>query len=96
MYQVVIIGAGPVGGRLATELSSRGISTLMVEEHAEIGRPFQCAGLVNPPAMDAVNLHETILQNIDGAKIHSPTGIMVPVGRDGRTRTHVVCRKKFD
>lgn len=96
MYQVVIIGAGPVGGRLATELSSRGISTLMVEEHAEIGRPFQCAGLVNPPAMDAVNLHETILQNIDGAKIHSPTGIMVPVGREGRTRTHVVCRKKFD
>ena len=96
MYQVVIIGAGPVGGRLATELSSRGISTLMVEEHAEIGRPFQCAGLVNPPAMDAVNLHETILQNIDGAKIHSPTGIMVPVSRKGRTRTHVVCRKKFD
>jgi len=96
MYQVVIIGAGPVGGRLATELSSRGISTLMVEEHAEIGRPFQCAGLVNPPAMERVNLQETILQNVDGALIHSPSGIMVPVGKDGRTRTHVVCRKRFD
>ncbi|RJU86705.1 MAG: NAD(P)/FAD-dependent oxidoreductase [Candidatus Poseidoniales archaeon] len=96
MYQVVIIGAGPVGGRLATELSLRGISTLMVEEHAEIGRPFQCAGLVNPPAMERVNLQETILQNVDGALIHSPSGIMVPVGKDGRTRTHVVCRKKFD
>ena len=96
MYQVVIIGAGPVGGRLATELSLRGISTLMVEEHAEIGRPFQCAGLVNPPAMERVNLQETILQNVDGALIHSPSGIMVPVGKDGRTRTHVVCRKRFD
>ena len=96
MYQVVIIGAGPVGGRLATELSLRGISTLMVEEHAEIGRPFQCAGLVNPPAMERVNLHETILRNVDGALIHSPSGIMVPVGKDGRTRTHVVCRKRFD
>ena len=96
MYQVVIIGAGPVGGRLATELASRGISTLMVEEHAEIGRPFQCAGLVNPPAMERVNLQETILQNVDGALIHSPSGIMVPVGKDGRTRTHVVCRKRFD
>lgn len=95
-HQVVIIGAGPVGGRLATELASRGISTLMVEEHAEIGRPFQCAGLVNPPAMNMVNLHETILQDIDGALIHSPSGIMVPVGRDGKTRTHVVCRKRFD
>ena len=95
-HQVVIIGAGPVGGRLATELASRGISTLMVEEHAEIGRPFQCAGLVNPSAMNMVNLQETILQNVDGALIHSPSGIMVPVGKDGVTRTHVVCRKRFD
>ena len=63
MYQVVIIGAGPVGGRLATELASRGVSTLMVEEHAEIGRPFQCAGLVNPPAMQMVGLENTILHN---------------------------------
>ena len=96
MYQVVIIGAGPVGGRLATELAARGVSTLMIEEHAEIGRPFQCAGLVNPPAMNMVNLQETILQNVDGALIHSPSGIMVPVGQDGNVRTHVVCRKRFD
>ena len=96
MYDVVIVGAGPVGGRLATELSARGISTLMLEEHAEIGRPFQCAGLVNPPAMQMVGLEDTILQNVDGALIHSPSGIMVPVGKDGRVRTHVVCRKKFD
>ncbi|MDC3047856.1 geranylgeranyl reductase family protein, partial [Euryarchaeota archaeon] len=92
----VIVGAGPVGGRLATELASRGISTLMLEEHAEIGRPFQCAGLVNPPAMNMVNLHDTILQSVDGALMHSPSGIMLPVGKDGRVRTHVVCRKRFD
>lgn len=96
MYQVVVVGAGPVGGRLATELASRGISTLMLEEHAEIGRPFQCAGLVNPPAMNMVNLHDTILQSVDGALMHSPSGIMLPVGKDGRVRTHVVCRKRFD
>ena len=44
----------------------------MIEEHAEIGRPFQCAGLVNPPAMQMVGLEDTILQNVDGALIHSP------------------------
>ena len=32
----------------------------MIEEHAEIGRPFQCAGLVNPPAMQMVGLEETM------------------------------------
>ena len=61
MYDVVIIGAGPVGGRLATELSARGISTLMIEEHAEIGRPFQCAGMVNPSAMDRIGAFDTVL-----------------------------------
>ncbi len=96
MYHVVIIGAGPVGGRLATELSLRGIKTLMIEEHSEIGRPFQCAGLVNPPAMQAVGLEDSILQNINGALIHSPSGIQVPVGNEETIRTHVVCRKKFD
>ena len=66
----------------------------MIEEHAEIGRPFQCAGLVNPPAMQMVGLEDTILQNVDGALIHSPSGIMVPAGKDGRVRTHVA--GKFD
>jgi geranylgeranyl reductase family protein len=95
-WQVVIVGAGPVGGRLATELASRGISTLLLEEHAEIGRPFQCAGLVNPPAMKTVGLENTILENVVGALIHSPSGIQVPVGSSEKVRTHVVCRKKFD
>lgn len=95
-YQVLIVGAGPVGSRIATELALRDISVLLVEEHSEIGRPFQCAGLVNPSSMDRVGLTESILQNIDGAKIHSPSGVMVQVGTEGVVRTHVVCRKRFD
>ena len=43
-----------------------------------------------------VNLDDTILQSVDGALMHSPSGIMLPVGKDGRVRTHVVCRKRFD
>ncbi len=95
-WQVIVVGAGPVGGRIATELSKRDISVLLLEEHSEIGRPFQCAGLVNPPAMEMVNLEESILNTIDGAHIHSPTGTMIPVGTEGIPRTHVVCRKRFD
>ena len=40
-YAVVIVGAGPVGGRAATLLSQDGLRVLMLEEHEEIGRPFQ-------------------------------------------------------
>lgn len=95
-WDVIIVGAGPTGGRTATHLASLGHSVLMLEEHSEIGRPFQCAGLVTPKAMHEVELYDSVLQEIDGAKIHGPDGTLVPVGTEGKLRTYVVCRKQFD
>ena len=95
-YDVIIVGAGPVGGRAATLLSQQGLKVLMLEEHKEIGRPFQCAGLVTPSAMEAVEAYDTVLQEVDGALIHGPSGTLVPVGTEGTLRTYVVCRKRFD
>ena len=95
-WDVVIVGAGPVGGRTGELLAQRGQRVLILEEHEEIGRPFQCAGLVTPNAMKQVNLYETILEDIDGALIHGPSGTLVPVGTGGDVKTFVVCRKLFD
>ena len=95
-YDVIIVGAGPVGGRAATLLSECGLRVLMLEEHNEIGRPFQCAGLVTPSAMHVVEAYETVLEEVDGALIHGPSGTLVPVGTEGTLRTYVVCRKRFD
>jgi len=95
-YDVVVIGAGPIGGYLSKKLSEHGNSVLLVEEHAEIGRPFQCAGLVTPSAMHAVEAYDTVVADVDGALIHGPSGTLVPVGREGELRTYVVCRKRFD
>jgi len=95
-WDVIIVGAGPTGGRTATHLASLGHRVLMLEEHTEIGRPFQCAGLVTPKALHEVGLYDSVLEEIDGARIHGPSGTLVPVGTDGKIRTYVVCRKKFD
>ena len=95
-WDVVVVGAGPVGGHTANLLSKRGQRVLLLEEHNEIGRPFQCAGLVTPNAMKQVNLYDTILEEVDGALIHGPSGTLVPVGTSGKVRTYVVCRKLFD
>jgi len=93
---VVIVGAGPVGGYLANKLSSSGLSVLILEEHLEIGKPLQCAGLVTPAAMSKVGLESSILSSVWGARIHSPQGTSVQVGNEGTIRTHIVCRKMFD
>jgi geranylgeranyl reductase family protein len=92
----LIIGAGPVGGYLAKRLADRGKSVLMVEEHAQIGRPFQCAGLVNPGSMSKVGLEAVAQTRIWGARIHGPEGTLVEIGSPDRTRTWSVCRKLFD
>ena len=92
----MIIGAGPVGGYLAKRLANKGKSVLMVEEHAQIGRPFQCAGLVNPGSMAKVGLEGVAQTRIWGARIHGPEGTLVEIGSSERTRTWSVCRKLFD
>ena len=95
-YDAIVVGAGPVGGYLSRRLNEHGHSVLLVEEHAEIGRPFQCAGLVNPAAMDKVNMGRSVLSRIWGANIHSPHGVTVSIGAPTRNRPNSVCRKIFD
>jgi len=95
-YDVVIVGAGPVGGHLGRILSEHNVSVLILEEHLEVGKPFQCAGLVTPSAMNRVGLQSSILSDVWGARINSPEGTVVEIGQPDILRTHVVCRKMFD
>ena len=95
-YDIVVVGAGPIGGYLSKKLSESKHKVLLIEEHQEIGRPFQCAGLVNPGAMEKVGLHDTALTRIWGARMHSPSGVKIEIGEPDITRTWSVCRKIFD
>ena len=79
-YDVIIIGAGPVGGYTARVLSERGLSVLMVEELNEVGRPFQCAGLVTPSAMDAVEAGSDIMLESQPVSADvQPDGVVVEI-----------------
>lgn len=46
MYDVVVVGAGPSGSRLAARAAGAGLRTLVLEEHDEIGAPVHCTGIV--------------------------------------------------
>ena len=95
-FDSIVVGAGPIGGYLSKKLNDNGHSVLLLEEHDEIGRPFQCAGLVNPAAMETIGLESSILTSIWGANIHSPNGKRVSIGDPNIPRTFSVCRKIFD
>ena len=93
---ILVIGAGPIGGYFSKKMAELGCKVLMIEEHLEIGKPFQCAGLVNPSSMEKVGLYDTVLSEIDGAVMHSPFGTTIEIGKPNQIRTYAVCRKKFD
>ncbi len=76
---VIVIGAGPAGSNTARLLAEAGHDVLMVEEHPEVGRPVQCAGLVAPRVFEHTpfpigDLHEN---DLHGAIVISPDGTRI-------------------
>lgn len=97
MEDVVIVGAGPIGLRLASLLAKDGFEVLVLEEHPEIGNPSHCSGLFSTHIFEIVGMegNRGILHGSGRAKIVSPSSKVLEIG-DGRTRAYVVDRVEFD
>jgi digeranylgeranylglycerophospholipid reductase len=74
-YDVVIVGAGPVGSAAALACTECGLSTLCIEEHGTIGNPVQCAGLLSQNAFRECNVsRKSVLNEVSGAEVISQSG----------------------
>ncbi len=94
-----IAGAGPAGTSLALRLSMDGYNVLLFEEHATIGAPSHCAGLVGPELAQSSLLgslvREATVNKVRGAEFISPEGSRFMV--EGDTGSALVLdRKVFD
>ena len=75
-YDVVVVGGGPAGCMAARYAAKAGVSTLLLEEHASIGEPVHCAGLISRRALAESELHRPekfISREIKGAVVYSPS-----------------------
>lgn len=95
-HDVIVIGGGPGGLFAAARLAERGHDTLLVEEHAEVGRPVHCTGILAREAFPEFGLSNgSILNALSHVRFNSPSGLQVdydPTGVDAV----VVDRAVFD
>lgn len=97
MHDVIVVGAGPSGCFLGGKLASKGLDVKILEEHAEIGRPMCCAGILGKEGMKEVGLdpEEWSLNELRGGVFHFPSGDSVRLTRN-RTEAFIIDRAKFD
>jgi len=96
-YDVAVIGAGPSGSMAAKYAARAGARTLLVEEHASIGWPVECAGLLGCKAVaeSEMEVASFVLQGMKGATVFSPGGGRLDF--EAQTcRAFVVDRRLFD
>ncbi|KAF5414212.1 MAG: Digeranylgeranylglycerophospholipid reductase [Candidatus Methanogaster sp.] len=95
-YDVVVVGAGPAGCLAAKYAAKNGAKTLLIEEHASIGSPVQCAGLLST---SAIRECEVVLDSgfhpITGAFVYAPNGRRIRIS-GGEIKAYVVDRRIFD
>ncbi|MEW5760988.1 MAG: NAD(P)/FAD-dependent oxidoreductase, partial [Candidatus Thermoplasmatota archaeon] len=62
-YDVVIVGGGPTGGIVGEAVAKNGYKVCIFEEHREIGKPLQCAGLVSKNLLKEFQFKKNIILN---------------------------------
>ena len=94
-YDVIIIGAGPIGSTLAYKLALDNINVCLIDRKKEIGIPLQCAGIVSEEIKTLSELpDDIILNNVRGACIHSPNSQLM-VHKD-KTAAYIIDRVNYD
>jgi len=97
-YDIVVAGGSIAGLAFAAEASMRGRKVLVAEEHAEVGEPEKCDGLVSLRGLRRYGYppDETVIQDkIASAVVHSPAGKELAVSASS-LEVVVIDRSEFD
>jgi len=89
---IAVIGAGPAGSYAAKLLAEKGKEVILFEEHAEVGCPVQCTGIVTPSISHFMEIPKKIVATECNAVLVKSKNNEIRV----RTKEIVMWRNLFD
>ena len=96
MYDVIVVGGGPIGSYMAYKLAGAGYRVVVLERKRDVGEPVCCAGIIGQECVDAFNIDgNVVLRWVNGAELYSPSGKCIPLWRE-KPQAVVVDRAAFD
>lgn len=94
-FDLAIIGASLAGNYLCYLLSNTNLKIIVIEEHEQVGLPFQCAGIVSQKLSRLIDLpNEIILNRVKTAKIVGPSGVYIKLS--GNEQPYIIDRIGLD
>jgi digeranylgeranylglycerophospholipid reductase len=96
MYDVIVVGGGPAGSRVAYRLSEKGHKVLVLEKKGQAGTKSACAGIVGQECASAFDIDDRlILRKVNSASLFSPSGKQLRLRREG-PQACILDRAAFD
>ena len=94
IYDIIIVGAGPVGCKVGELTAKHGLKVLILEKHPEIGVPVQCSGLVSHRIFKLSGVSKKVVVNkVRKARFYCSNNY---IELKSKKNVYVVDREKFD
>jgi flavin-dependent dehydrogenase len=99
VHDLAIVGGGPAGLLTARHCAEAGLDVLLLEEHAQVGEPSHCTGIISFETAALAKIpDEIVLGRLQRARLVSPVGAECEVRwtASGSEEILVVDRAHFD
>jgi digeranylgeranylglycerophospholipid reductase len=82
LYDVVVIGGGPVGSQVAYRLARNGYKVVVVDRKRRLDEPVCCTGLISKECVNRFDIDESVvLRWVNSARLFPPSGKALRVWR---------------
>ena len=96
LYDVAVIGGGPVGSHVAYRLAEMGYGVVVLERQARPGERVCCTGIISQECVSSFAVDgEVILRRANSARLFPPSGRSLRLWRE-ETQACIVDRAAFD